>query len=160
MIFLCAGQNLNLSGTKGHNASWRHQVNKHCMAHALPQSVFLFFWNPHAIKHVTTVKKPFLKNAKDVELFLLRRNSNDRRSGNNTSLGGLTRIGVGIGQIPHASAESRWLSKKDTFCPYNHEVICFEIGSPVTSKTGWWTLEGRRKSGDILPWQVGNYLSW
>ena len=51
------------------------------------------------------------------------------------------------------------VAKKDTFCPDNHDVIHFEIDSPVIkSKTGWWTLERRRKSGDILQWQLGNCL--
>ena len=54
--------------------------------------------------------------------------------------------------------QKKRVAKKDSFCPDNHDVIYFEIGSPIKCKTGWWTLEGRRKSGDILLWQVGNCL--
>ena len=49
--------------------------------------------------------------------------------------------------------QKKRVAKKDSFCLDNHDVIYFEIGSPIIkSKTGWWTLEGRRKSGDIIQW--------
>ena len=89
---------------------------------------------------MTTFKKPFLKNAS------LR------------SMAVLSRIGQML--LYHANAECRWLLlKKDTFCPENHDVIYFEIGSPViNSKTGWRKLERRRKSGGIPQWHLGNRL--